>query len=172
MDCKEFREVLDLYIDAELAPERMTAAQAHLSECAACERAEKELLRLRRALKLAVSQHQPPDELVLRVRRLSQPFWRRLLPAQDSEKVDERRAQNKHPSWRKSVTLPLPVFALLLLAVVVLGVWSISLRASRERPQEAASSHLQPAPGRATEHVEDLSRFDRGERATIYKVRR
>ncbi len=93
MDCKEFREVLDLYIDAELAPERMTAALAHLSECAACERAEKELLRLRRALKLAVSQHQPPDELRLRVRRLSQPLWRRLLPWQGSENVDDRRAQ-------------------------------------------------------------------------------
>jgi anti-sigma factor RsiW len=171
MDCKEFREVLDLYIDGELAPERMTAARAHLSECAACERAEKELLRLRRALKLAVSQHEPPDELVLRVRRLSQPFWRRLFPAQGSERVDERRAQTNHPSWRKSVTVPLPVFALLLLAVVLLGGWSISLRASRQQ-QAAANMHLPPAPGRATENGDDLSRFDRGERATIYKERR
>ena len=157
MDCKEFRELLDLYLDAELAPQSMTAAQSHLAECAACERASKELLRLRRALKLAVSQHQPPEELLTSVRRLSQPFWRRLLPEGES--------------WRRGVTLPAPVFALLIVALVTLGFWAIRLRETR-MAQPRASVHLPSAPGRATEGDADLSRFDSGGRAVIYKARR
>ena len=71
MDCKEFRESLDFYADGELAPEAEAAARLHLSECAACRRAEAELLRLRRALKRTVAQHQPPPELVRRVEALT-----------------------------------------------------------------------------------------------------
>lgn len=155
MDCKEFRELLDLYLDGELAPQSMTAAQAHLAECASCERASKELLRLRRALKLSVSQYQPPEELLTKVRQLSQPFWLRLLP--------------QGSSWRRGVTLPAPVFALLIVALVALGFWSIRLREGRmARPQ--ANAHLPSTP--AGEGWADLSRFDGGGRAVIYKVRR
>lgn len=70
MDCKEFREVLDLYADSELSPEAKATAGLHLSECRTCRAAAEELMRLRRALKEAVAQHQPPPELAEKVRRI------------------------------------------------------------------------------------------------------
>src|SRR5258708_6902368 len=79
MDCKEFREILDLYIDDELSPEASTAARLHLKECSRCRKVETELLRVRSALKLIVSEHQPPPELVNAVHRLSQSPWRKLI---------------------------------------------------------------------------------------------
>lgn len=78
MDCKEFREVLDLYADSELSPEARAAAGLHLSECHACRATTEELMRLRRALKEAVAQHQPPPELVEKVRRSLVPRRRRV----------------------------------------------------------------------------------------------
>lgn len=76
MDCKEFREVLDLYLDAELSPEAMAAARGHLSECGRCHRVEAELLRLRQAVKQVVTQYQPPADLARRIRRPLRPAWR------------------------------------------------------------------------------------------------
>lgn len=69
MDCKELREVLDLYVDTELSAEAAATAELHLGECGSCRLAAEELLRLRRAVKEAVNQHEPPPELVERVRR-------------------------------------------------------------------------------------------------------
>lgn len=69
MDCKELREVLDLYVDTELSAEAAATAELHLDECGSCRLAAEELLRLRRAVKEAVNQHEPPPELVERVRR-------------------------------------------------------------------------------------------------------
>ena len=79
MDCKEFRELLDLYVDGELSPEAMTAASVHLSECEPCRRVKAELLVLRRALKSVVAQHQPPPELAGNVHHIIQPTWRKLF---------------------------------------------------------------------------------------------
>lgn len=155
MDCKEFREALDFYTDGELAPETAAAARLHLSECPACRRAEAELLRLRRALKRTVAQHQPPPELVRRIEALTSPRWRRSL-------------------WQTRVSLPAPVFALLLVAALIIGLGVASLRRSPTIKPEAAAQPVVPpgAPAPAPQGSLDLARFDHGERATIYKVRR
>lgn len=77
MDCKEFREVLDLYVDSELSAEAMAAAGLHVSECASCRLAADELFRLRRSIQETVNRHQPPPGLVERVQRSLAPAVRR-----------------------------------------------------------------------------------------------
>ncbi len=81
MDCKEFREVLDLYVDNELSAEAMASAGLHLNECGPCRTARDELLRLRQAVKEAVSKHQPPPSLLRSVRRVSSSPGRRVAVA-------------------------------------------------------------------------------------------
>lgn len=78
MDCKEFREVLDLYIDNELSPEAMASAGVHLTDCAPCRRATDELFRLRQAVKEAVNKHQPPPALLDSIRRATSASRRRV----------------------------------------------------------------------------------------------
>ena len=62
-DCKQMREVLDLYVDGELSPEATADARLHLTECTACRQAERELLLLREGVKAAVAKYEPPDQL-------------------------------------------------------------------------------------------------------------
>ena len=82
MDCKQMREVMDLYVDGELSAEATAAAGLHLSECAACRGTERKLLLLRQGVKAAVAQHRPPEKLQLWAHsRFAVPTWRRLLPA-------------------------------------------------------------------------------------------
>ena len=75
MDCKKLREVLDLYMDHELAPDAIAQANVHIAECGACRRAVDELRRLRDAIKAAVGKPEPSPELFERVRSLIQPRW-------------------------------------------------------------------------------------------------
>lgn len=174
MDCKEFREALDLYVDEELAPEDLAAARLHLSECRACTRAERELLRLRRALKLAALKHQPPPELVSAVNRITQPWWSELLRGKTAESRAENRLDDVSAFWRKQVALPAPVFLLLLLSVMALGLLYAHLRTT-----SSSQTALQNAPAikRATSLPQsddsfDFARFDGGGRASLYKERR
>ncbi len=82
MDCKEIRELLDLYVDGELSADAAASASVHLSECASCRRAQEKLLQLRRAVKIAVAQHQPPADLARRIQgHLFWPWRRVLAPA-------------------------------------------------------------------------------------------
>jgi hypothetical protein len=79
MDCKEVREMLDLYVDGELSADAAASASVHLNECTPCRRAHQELLRLRRAVKHVVAQHEPPPDLALRIQRYLFSPWRRAL---------------------------------------------------------------------------------------------
>jgi hypothetical protein len=64
-------------VDSELSPDAMTLARVHLSECPSCRTAAEELGRLRRAVKEAVGQWDPPASLVHRVRRATSASPRR-----------------------------------------------------------------------------------------------
>ncbi len=77
MDCKNLREVLDLYVDGELSPEATVQAETHLAECHTCRRAADRLQELRQAVKVAVIQYQPAPELVDRVWKSTLSPWRR-----------------------------------------------------------------------------------------------
>ena len=82
MNCIEFRQVLDLYVDGELSAEAMASASVHLNECEPCSSVVRELLRLRAAVKQVVSEHKPPPELVGSVRQvIASPAWRVRVPA-------------------------------------------------------------------------------------------
>ena len=171
MDCKEFREALDLYVDEELSPDALAAAHLHLSECAACRDAERNVLSLRRALKVVVSKHQPPAELVRAVSEVSQPWWRKLLRLRNSP----RETRAVRPLWRKQIALPAPIFMLLIMSLVGFGLWSTYLR-TRQKPLPAGVRRATTAPERETspapEAMLDFARFDQGGRASLYKERR
>lgn len=172
MDCKEFRELLDLYVDGELSPEAVLAAQTHLEGCAGCRRVEQQLLLLRRAVRRVVKEPEPPAELVLKVSRIARPAWlrfiTRLLPARQSTLKGARAGV---PLWRRKIALPAPAFALLLIVMLALGVMLITKRNAPPANKTGART-VEPAPPRPTASGElNLAQFDRGGRATIYTVR-
>ncbi len=76
MDCKEFREAMDLYLDGELAEEAVTAADLHLGECMRCRRAYERLRELRARLREAVRADSMPATLEARIRAQLFPAWR------------------------------------------------------------------------------------------------
>jgi len=172
MDCKEFREVLDLYVDQELSFDASTAARIHLNECSTCRRAERELIRLRRALKLVVSQHQPSADLVSAVRRITQPRWRRLFDITKRKPNAADVARARRSLWRETIKLPMPVFMLLVIAVVTVTVVFTRRRMFSAPPSAGVYSKteaIKPADLGPPFEAADLSRFDHGGRASLYK---
>src|SRR6266851_221692 len=117
MDCKDLREVLDLYVGGELSPEATVQAEAHLAECHACRRAAERLRRLRQAVKAAVSQYQPPPQLANSVRKSTLSPWHR------------------RPAWALAV-------AAAALLIVALAVSVPQLRGTVANTLEVAAFHL------------------------------
>lgn len=152
MNC-DFTEKISLLIDDELSDAEATEVTAHLAVCHTCRRSREDFLRVRSEIKSYAS---APDFVAQR---------RALLQILASEKT---------PLWRRRIALPAPVFALLLLALIALGVWAASVR--RAAPAEAERKPGRvltlPVPAQDSQNGIDLARFDRGERAAIYKVRR
>ena len=155
MDCKEFRERLDRYVDGELTGEKMAGARAHLKGCASCAKAEAGLRHLRDSLKRVVNRHQPPPALGQHV----------LRSLRARRRADARRAPDESrrvwtPVWRAQVVVPVPFLAALVLSVVALAGWLVFARAPSSAPPGEA-------PGGSY-----FSRYYRGERASIQVVRR
>ncbi len=170
MDCKEFRELLDLYVDGELSPEATLSARAHLEECGACSRVERQLGRLRGAVKRVVGEVEPPLELERRVRKLARPGWQENITGLWSEPSPASSA--RVAVWRRKIAVPLPAFALILCAAVALGGWIFSTLNTRRSPSNPAGVRKAVDPSVSDPATTfDLAQFDRGERAAIYKVR-
>jgi len=119
MDCKNIREILDLYVDRELSPEATVQAETHLAECVACRNTVARLNQLRQAVKTAVGQYQPPSHLVDQVRQTTISRWRRAR------------------TW-------VPVAAAVLL-IAVLTLFSPQIRAAVADELEVAAFHLDDA---------------------------
>ncbi len=117
MDCKNLREILDLYVDGELSPEATVQADTHLAECPACRNTLAGLNRLRQAVKTAVGHYQPTSQLVDRVRRSTISRWTRT-----------RR-------W-------IPIAAAAVLLTVVVSLFSSQVRAVVANGLEVAAFHL------------------------------
>ena len=152
MNC-DFTKKISQLIDNELSEEEAQLARAHLATCALCQRAHEDFLHLRGEIKAYVA---APD-LIANGRVLG-----RIL------------AFGKPTLWSRSVALPVPAFALLLIAFVSLGIWTAFLRqpgpTKTEKPEKVLTV---PAPlPQEPQGALDLARFDKGERATLYKVRR
>lgn len=173
MDCKEFREILDLYVDQELSPDALGAAHIHLNECHSCRKVERQLLRLRVALKLTVSQHQPPPDLAHAVQRITQRRWLGSPGIRSETANDTDASRGRHPLWRENIQLPVPVFALLFMGLVTLGILLLQTRVPKpgERVSNRAASTT-PVGVRPSIEATELSRFDHGGRASLYKVPR
>jgi|SRR5215471_4111719 len=116
MDCKNIREILDLYVDGELSPEASVQVETHLAECVACRNTVARLNRLRHAVKTAVKQYQLPAQLIDQVR------------------------QSTVFQWRRATTWVLVAATVLLVAV--LGFFSSQVRATVADGLEVAAFHL------------------------------
>lgn len=81
MNCKQFRESLDCYLDGELSPAAAAAADAHGQECPPCDRAMRRQGDLKRAVRRAAGAVTPPPGLDARVRAALTPRWRRPFAA-------------------------------------------------------------------------------------------
>jgi anti-sigma factor RsiW len=153
MNC-DFTEKDSRLIDDELSEEEAKGVSLHLATCEACQRAHEDFLRLRGEIKAYIA---APD-LVAQRQALRQII-----------------ASEKTALWKRRITLPAPAFALLLVAIISLGIWIAFLRqpapARTENPSERVLTV--PAPvHKDSRGALDLARFDSGGRATIYKERR
>lgn len=84
MNCKQFRESLDCYVDGELSAEASAAADAHRKECPQCERAVMRVQELKTAVRRTVSGATPPPDLEARIRAAVGRPWTRSLDAMRS----------------------------------------------------------------------------------------
>lgn len=66
--CREYRDLLDAYVDDELPPARAEAVAGHLAACAGCSRAYEALLASVAALRQGLGRQRAPDVLRARVR--------------------------------------------------------------------------------------------------------
>ena len=117
MDCKNLREILDLYVDGELSPEATVQADTHLAECPACRNTVAGLNRLRQAVKAAVGQYQPTSQLVDRVRQSTISRWTRAR------------------SW-------VPITAAVMLFAALVSLFSSQVRGVVANGLEVAAFHL------------------------------
>lgn len=173
MDCKEFRERLDPYVDGELSAASAHEAREHSKGCASCAKAEAGLLHLRSSLKRVVERHRPPPGLEREVLRSLRARGRATRLPPGGALVESRRA-GMHV-WRAKVIVPVPLFALLLLSLVAVVGWLVFVHApargeevSTKRPAPVAS----PAPPAEALGGFNFSGYYRGERASIRVVRR
>ena len=84
MTCIQFRDALDFYLDRELAPEGMVAADQHRSDCSACDRLATTARQLKSSVKRTVEAIDLPTGLEARVRQATTARWIRprvWLPA-------------------------------------------------------------------------------------------
>ncbi len=119
MDCKAFRETLDLYVDDELAPPDAQAAHLHEQECTSCQGVNVSLLNLRRQMKLTVAQCEPPLELVKAVQRISQPRWKRPSEHFGLRDLGSHTHFKSFPVFRRGIPVTLCVVVFLLISVFV-----------------------------------------------------
>jgi anti-sigma factor RsiW len=147
MSCS-FAEKISLLIDGELPFDEEGRVRQHLASCHACQEAQKNFLHLREQIK---SYESEPDLAA----------ERRVLQA--------ALASAKPRWWQRRVSLPAPVFALLVIALLAVAAWTALTRAGNRRPEPERLTRSAPQVGQG---ASDLSVYDRGGRAAIYKTRR
>jgi predicted anti-sigma-YlaC factor YlaD len=150
MSC-DFTDKVSLLIDGELAPAEAERMRRHLTGCRVCRQVEQDFLRLRHQIG---SYEFETDPIAQR-----QTLWKVL-------------ASQSVPLWRRKIALPAPVFALVVVAWMALGMWFVLARTTSSTPVGGGRVGPVPASANNDPGEMDLSRFDRGERAMIYKERR
>jgi hypothetical protein len=153
MSCN-FTEKVSQWIDGELAAEEAEQVNLHVAACTICQRTQEDFLLLREQ----IGQYS--------IKRDHAAERRALAEILGTERV---------PLWRRKIALPAPAFALIVLLIVALSAWTIATRATKSSLQPAIQSanHAMEKPSEQTaKDGVDFSRFDRGERAVIYTLRR
>ena len=150
MDCR-LAEKVSALIDGELEREEIASLKQHMETCNVCKEAEQVFLKMRHEIKAdQISSWPLAGEGALR----------KILGPLGT------------PLWKRSVRVPIPAMAALLISLVALSVWLISVR-SKYQPAEIAKIKPAAIGARQPEEVGfDLSRFDHGERAAIIKIKR
>jgi len=147
-----FTDKLSEWLDRELTPSEHEQVREHLSGCKICRQVEQDFLRLRDQISTA---RFDVDPVVQR-----QALWKVL-------------ASKRVPLWRRSVAVPIPGVALAAAILLALGTWGVFMRGpmqSRGNDRRVKSAEPQPSSSNGS-GVMDFSRFDRGERAIVYKER-
>ncbi len=78
INCEQFQEWIDPYVDGALSTEDTRAADAHRRSCASCSRAVAQRLDVRQSLRRLADAVAVPSELEPRVVRAVTPLWRRV----------------------------------------------------------------------------------------------
>jgi hypothetical protein len=153
MNC-DFSEKVSLLIDRELSPSEVEQMRKHLTVCQVCQQVEQDFLGLGHQIKSYEFDADPTAQ--------RQTLWKVL-------------ASQSVPLWRKKIAVPAPVFALALVALLAFGAWSMFVRTTYQSPVQL-DRRIGSVPAEGTANTEpgtlDLSRFDRGERAILYKEHR
>ena len=150
MKC-EYSELISQLIDEELSVEQTGRMRKHVTDCGICRMVEQDLLGMRDRIRAFEFD---ADNVSQR-----QALWKVL----SSQKV---------PLWRREISLPAPVFAIAALALLAFGTWSLFERSPQPRQTDQRIRAVQQASSNKDSSVMDFSRFDRGERAVVYKERR
>ncbi len=150
MSC-EFSDRVSLLIDGELTPAATEQVREHLTACRVCSQMAQDFLGVRDQIRSFDPQTDPfSQERALR---------NVLAPTQV-------------PVWQRRIALPAPVFVLVVVVALALCTWVLFVRGQRSPAPDVRAADV-PAQTRQPEQgAVDFSRFDRGERAVIYKVRR
>lgn len=152
MGC-DFTEKISLLMDGELPPDESERVRRHILACSTCKQTQEDFLRLRRKIK---SYDFDTDSLAR------------------NQALDRVLYSEKEPLWRMRVSLPVPVFALILIALITSVAWAVFILPTKSESSkgiggsEEGSSETISAPQNGL----DLSRYDGGGRAVIYKARR
>ncbi len=149
MDCDQL-ERLSLWLDGELPPAHEQVYAEHLAGCSVCSTFREEFLRLRAELR----KDSPPVNPFYQSRALAAI----LHPA-------------KGASWWRWVEVPTPALVALIFAVLSLGWIALSGNDSSVEPELTVRPLEEGAPI-ATPEGFDFSRFDRGERIVLQKIRK
>jgi len=149
MSCN-LTERVSLLIDGALSNEEAAETRKHIARCSDCQNLLEGFLRIRETL----SNYESNTGEVARRRALNT-----IL------------ASDRTPLWRRRVSLPSPALALLLVAFVALGVWSVATRWRRSsEPAAVTLLNAGTADQPASQIALELSRLDHGGRAMIIKV--
>jgi hypothetical protein len=151
MDC-QFTEKISLLVDGELSEKEAAETEAHLKTCPDCRLLKNDFLFFRREIK---------DSM------------REAFTGAENIGLNPKAKQKS--LWQRQISFPVPVFALVLIALTAFGIWRVSFRSNQNSNPPKAENSTETIRGEKEAMQQNefsLARFDAGGRAEIYTVKR